>query len=42
MYNARRFGVPLDDFPRLVRSVDACNALSAFKKAAPELQPDAA
>ena len=42
MYNARRFGVPLDDFPRLVRIVDACNKLSAFKKAAPELQPDAA
>lgn len=42
MYNARRFGVPLDDFPRLVRIVDACNELSAFKKAAPELQPDAA
>lgn len=42
MYNARRFSVPLDDFPQLVRIVDACNELSAFKKAAPELQPDAA
>lgn len=41
MYNARRFGVPLDEFPRLVRIVDACNELSAFKKAAPERQPDA-
>jgi maleylacetoacetate isomerase/maleylpyruvate isomerase len=42
MYNARRFSVPLDDFPRLAHIVDACNELSAFKKAAPELQPDAA
>lgn len=42
MYNARRFDVPIDDFPQLVRIVDACNELSAFKKAAPELQPDAA
>lgn len=42
MYNARRFNVPIGDFPRLIRIVDACNELSAFKKAAPELQPDAA
>ena len=42
MYNARRFKVPLDDFPQLVRIVDACNTLAAFKKAAPEQQPDAA
>lgn len=42
MYNARRFNVPVEDFPRLVRIVDACNELPAFKKAAPEQQPDAA
>lgn len=42
MYNARRFEVPLDSFPKLVRIVDACNESPAFKKAAPELQPDAA
>lgn len=42
MYNARRFEVPIEAFPKLVRIVDACNELSAFKKAAPELQPDAA
>ena len=42
MYNARRFNVPLDEFPRLVRIVDACNELAAFRKAAPEQQPDAA
>lgn len=42
LYNARRFNVPLGDFPQLVATTDACNELSAFKKAAPELQPDAA
>ncbi len=42
MYNARRFKVPLGDFPKLVATTDACNELSAFKKAAPEQQPDAA
>ena len=42
MYNARRFEVPLEAFPKLVRIVEACNELSAFKKAAPERQPDAA
>lgn len=42
MYNARRFEVPLSAFPKLVAIVDACNALAAFKKAAPENQPDAA
>jgi len=42
MYNARRFEVPIEAFPKLVRIVDACNELSAFKKAAPDNQPDAA
>jgi len=42
MYNARRFDVPVDRFPKLLRIVDACNELSAFEKAAPERQPDAA
>jgi glutathione S-transferase len=42
IYNARRFKVPLSAFPKLVRIADACNELAAFKKAAPELQPDAA
>ena len=41
MYNARRFNVPLDDFPNLVRIVDNCNELQAFKDAAPESQADA-
>jgi maleylacetoacetate isomerase/maleylpyruvate isomerase len=41
MYNARRFGVPLDDFPRLVAADDHCNTLEPFRDAAPEVQPDA-
>jgi len=40
MYNARRFDVPLGEYPRLVAVVDACNELQAFKDAAPEAQPD--
>jgi maleylpyruvate isomerase len=40
MYNARRFNVPLDEFPRLVSVVDACNELQPFIDAAPENQPD--
>lgn len=40
MYNARRFEVPLDEFPRLVAVTDACNELQAFIDAAPEDQPD--
>ena len=38
MYNARRFGVPLDAFPTLVRIVDTCNKLPEFESAAPEAQ----
>ncbi len=40
MYNARRFEVPLDEYPRLVAVTDACNELEPFKEAAPENQPD--
>ncbi len=42
MYNARRFDVPLDEYPRLVAVTDACNELQAFIDAAPENQPDRA
>jgi maleylacetoacetate isomerase len=35
MYNARRFEVPLDDFPRLVAITERCEALPAFARAAP-------
>jgi maleylacetoacetate isomerase len=40
MYNARRFKVPLDEYPRLVAVTDACNELQAFIDAAPENQAD--
>ena len=42
MYNARRFEVPVDKYSKLVATTKACNKLSAFKKATPEQQPDAA
>jgi len=41
MYNARRFSVSLDEFPKLVAIVDSCNELAAFQDAAPEAQSDA-
>lgn len=41
MYNARRFGVPLDHFPHLVRADAAATAHPAFEKAHPSNQPDA-
>ena len=40
LYNARRFKVPLDDFPTIVRIADHCNTLPAFDEARPEIQPD--
>ena len=39
--NARRFGVDLAVFPRLLRAEDAAKGLKAFADAAPERQPDA-
>lgn len=41
LYNARRFGLDLAPFPTVRRIDAACLALDAFKKAAPEAQPDA-
>jgi len=41
MYNARRFGIELGDYPKLVAAVDHCNTLDAFRAATPEAQPDA-
>ncbi len=41
VFNARRFNVPLDDFPRLVAIDRECGELTAFRHAAPENQPDA-
>ncbi len=42
IYNARRFGVALDDFPKLVAVDAVCAELPAFRDAAPEAQADAA
>ncbi len=39
--NARRFGVALDAFPRLLNAEAAAKATKAFADAAPERQPDA-
>lgn len=41
VYNARRFGVALERFPTIVRIDAACDALDAFRRAAPEAQVDA-
>jgi maleylpyruvate isomerase len=38
---ARRFKVPLDAFPKIVRVAGSCASLEAFRRAAPENQPDA-
>ena len=40
IYNARRFNIPLENFPNITRIVDNCNTLPAFAEAAPEAQPD--
>jgi maleylpyruvate isomerase len=42
LYNARRFNCDLAAMPRLLAIDEACRALPAFAKAAPEAQPDAA
>lgn len=39
--NARRFGVDLGVFPRLMRAEEAATALPAFRDAEPSRQPDA-
>lgn len=41
IYNANRFNVPLDDYPRLTEINDRCLVLNEFANAAPEQQPDA-
>jgi len=41
VYNARRFGVDMDQFPTMQRIEAACLALPAFDAARPERQPDA-
>ncbi len=39
--NARRFGVDVSIFPRLLKAEAACKAMQAFADAAPDKQPDA-
>jgi len=39
--NAKRFKVPLDNFPKIVAVDAACQKLPAFEKALPDNQPDA-
>ena len=40
-YNAVRWELDLTPYPNIRRVVEACQVLDAFKKAAPEAQPDA-
>lgn len=42
MFNAKRFDCDLTPYPTLQRINAACLAMEAFKRAAPEAQPDAA
>jgi maleylpyruvate isomerase len=41
LFNARRFGVALEAFPRLLQAETAAKAVKAFADAAPDRQPDA-
>jgi maleylpyruvate isomerase len=41
VFNARRLKVPLDAFPKIVATEQACLKIPAFDKARPENQPDA-
>jgi maleylpyruvate isomerase len=41
LYNARRFGVPLEAYPTLTRVEATCVALPAFAESHPDKQPDA-
>ncbi|KRE99927.1 maleylacetoacetate isomerase [Frateuria sp. Soil773] len=40
-YNAVRWKLPMDDYPTIRRILAACDELEAFRRAAPEAQPDA-
>ncbi|SHL83824.1 maleylacetoacetate isomerase [Phytopseudomonas punonensis] len=41
VYNARRFDCDLDAYPRILALSARCEALDAFRHAAPDAQPDA-
>ena len=40
LYNALRFDAPVAEYPTIMRIYDKCLALEAFRRAAPENQPD--
>ena len=42
VFNARRFDIALDAYPKIVAADKACAGIEAFRAAAPENQPDAA
>lgn len=42
VFNARRFDISLADYPKIAGADVACSKLSAFERAAPARQPDAA
>ncbi|MDJ0834894.1 MAG: maleylacetoacetate isomerase [Acidobacteriota bacterium] len=41
VYNARRFKLDLGAFPHITRITETCEAMPAFKRAEPSVQPDA-
>ena len=41
LYNARRFGIDMTQFPELLQVETACTELDAFAQAHPDRQPDA-
>ncbi|WP_208597321.1 maleylacetoacetate isomerase [Pseudomonas seleniipraecipitans] len=41
VYNARRFDCDLDAYPRILALAARCEAIEAFRQAAPDAQPDA-
>ena len=40
VYNAHKFGVDMNRFPLIARIDSACREVDAFKRAAPDVQPD--
>lgn len=40
VYNALRFNLPMEEFPKILAIYDACNRLETFDKAKPENQAD--
>ncbi len=42
VFNALRFKVSMDAYPKIEAIYNHCNSLPAFRQAAPEMQPDAA